>query len=183
MRTPLLAAALLALGGCASIDGDCGRPGLYLGAHAIRSYESFDTHDSGVTTGDSDLGAGARLGFRVSPGLAVEAVAENVKGFQVESGTVDADLDLLTVGLQGKLFLSDSPVQPYLLAGGGAARSDVDRRFDLDDDGGYLRGGAGVDVYLTDGFAVTGEVNYNRMVGGVSDLHHIDALVGILFRF
>jgi opacity protein-like surface antigen len=182
--------ASLASAGCASarspaesVSGsEFSREGAYLGIYGIKSYEDFDTSGSGVDTGDSDLGIGGKLGLRFAPAFAVELVAENVKGFEIESGTVESDLDLTNYGVMGKFFIAHERIQPYLLAGAGVASADVSG-FDFDDDGWFGRLGLGVDAYVTENFALFGEVNYNRMMGDVNDLHHIDLQVGLMFRF
>ena len=46
-----------------------------------------------------------------------------------------------------------------------------------------MRAGVGTDLYITRNFALFGEVNYNEMVGDTGDLDHIDAMLGLLFRF
>ena len=104
-------------------------------------------------------------------------------GFSVHDNSASADLDLLQFGVNGKFFLLKDRFQPYGLVGVGAARSDVNKDFNLDDDGGYVRLGIGLDTYITTNFAIFGEVNYDKMVGGTSDLDHINAQLGILFRF
>jgi len=191
MRIPtalLLATPLFA--GCASmvgpapqdvLGGDFDRKGAYLGLYAIQSKEVFDT-PTGVDVGDSDLGVGGKVGFRIIDRVAVEAVVENVDGFEVESGNVSADLELMQYGLNGKFFITTGRVQLYLLGGIGAASADVSG-FNLDEDGHYYRGGLGVDIYLTSNFAAFGEANYNRMAGDTNDLDHIDAQFGVMFRF
>ena len=158
------------------------RTGLYIGAYGIQSFEDFDTSGTNVDTGDSDLGVGLKLGFRLGRFLAVEAVAENVTGFEIEAGTVSSDLDLTAYGLQGKFFLLGGRFQPYGLAGFGITSADVDT-FDLDEDGGYVRLGLGLDVYITSNFAAFGEVNYNKGTGSTDDITHTDLQLGVLFRF
>lgn len=158
------------------------REGLYLGLYGIKSYENFHTSGNSVHTGDSDGGIGAKVGFRITPNVAIEAIAENVRGFRVSDGTVDSNLDLLNFGVMGKYYLATERFQPYLVAGAGVARSDVSN-FNYKHDGSFLRGGLGMDVHLTQNVAVFGEANYNRMMGGVSDLHHIDLQLGLIFRF
>jgi len=165
-----------------SADSDFGRPGLYLGLYGIKSWENFDASGNGIHTGDSDLGAGAKIGFRAASLLAVEVFVEDIQGFEVSGGSVESDLDLMNVGAVGKLFLGDGRVQPYLLFGGGAARTEI-RGIDLDDDGWFVRAGLGLDIYLTGNFAIFGEANYNRMMGGVEDLDNANLMIGILFRF
>lgn len=158
------------------------REGLYLGLYGIQSYENFHTSNGSVDTGNSDLGVGGKVGYRISPKFALEGIVENIKGFEVSDGNVDSDLDLLNFGVMGKYYLATERFQPYLLAGVGVARADVSH-FSYDDDGGFLRGGIGMDVYLAESIALFGEANYNRMMGGVSDLHHIDLQLGLIFRF
>lgn len=190
----LAAAALLAsliAAGCASAspaeesaDGSSGfaRPGVYLGAYGIQSFEKFHTGDSQIDTGHSDFGVGLKVGYRATPCAAVEVIAESVKGFEVSDGTLDSDLDILNFGISGKYYFLEDRFQPYVLGGVGLSRADVSD-FDFDDDTWFLRGGVGVDVYLTTGFALFAEADYNRMMGGGSDLHHIDLQAGLLFRF
>lgn len=161
---------------------DFARNGVYAGLYGIRAYEKFDTDGSRIHTGNSDLGAGIRIGYRASPAIAVEVMAENIEGFEVDDGDVDADLDLTNFGAMGKLFLAENRFQPYLLAGAGLARSEV-RHFDFDDDGWFARGGLGLDVYLTSNVALFGEANYNWMQGDTKDLDNIAIMAGILFRF
>jgi len=192
----ILAAAVLATSlaasGCASARSpaedssddapDFARSGAYVGLYGIKSYEQFDTDNSKVRAGDSDGGVGLKLGYRFTPRIAIEGMAETVKGFGVSDGTVSTDLDLLNFGIMGKFYFATGRLQPYLVAGGGVARADTNRG-DFDDNGGFIRGGFGADVYITANFALFAEANYNRMVGGVNDLHHIDLQLGLMFRF
>jgi opacity protein-like surface antigen len=161
---------------------DFARSGAYIGLYGIESYEDFHTTSDSVHAGNSDLGIGAKVGYRISPNIAVEGIAEDVKGFKLSDGNADTDLDLMNFGVMGKYYMLTDRIQPYLLLGAGLARADV-RDFNYDHDGGFLRGGLGADFYLTENFALFGEANYNRMMGGVSELHHIDLQFGLIFRF
>ena len=157
------------------------RGGLYIGAYGIKSYEDIDA-GGGVDTSDSDVGVGLKLGFRLGRFLALEALAENVDGFEIESGNVESDLDLTQYGLQAKFFLLGGRFQPYGLAGFGVTSADVDT-FSLDHDGGYIRIGLGIDVYITSNFAAFGELNHNEGTGSTDDISHSDLVIGVLFRF
>ncbi len=163
-------------------ESDFARSGAYLGLYGVKSYEDFHTHRNSVHAGNGDYGIGGKLGYRITPNIAVEGIAENIKGFRMSDGKVDSDMDLLNFGVMGKYYFMTDRIQPYLLAGAGVARSDVSH-FSYDNDGGFLRGGLGADFYITSNFALFGEANYNRMMGGVSDLHHIDLQLGLMFRF
>ncbi|HEU4395316.1 MAG TPA: outer membrane beta-barrel protein [Planctomycetota bacterium] len=158
------------------------RTGAYLGLYGLKSWEDFDDTDSGISTGDSDLGAGMKFGLRMTPAFGIEAFGELVEGFDVDSNSVEADLELAQVGLLAKLYLGDGRFQPYLAAGGGMASAEIDD-FDSDDDGGFFRGAVGLDVYVTENVALFAEGNYDHMVGGTSDLDHLNALLGLMFRF
>lgn len=185
-------ATFLVTAGCASAnrsdDGetkraaDYARSGPYVGLYGIESYEHFQLSNDRVRVGHSDLGAGLKFGYRASPHVAVELIAESVKGFRIAERAARSNLDLLNFGFMGKYYFMTERFQPYAVAGVGLARSDV-RNFDYDHDGGFLRGGLGADFYLTTNFALFAEANYNRMMGGVSDLHHADLQVGVIFRF
>lgn len=193
-----LAAAVLfasvAASGCASSssssqdefdrdpESDYARDGIYLGLYGIAAFEDFHTSGPGVSSGNSDLGIGAKVGYRATPNVAVEVIAENVKGFEVSSSSVESDLRLVNFGVMGKYYFMTERFQPYLLVGGGVASAHV-AHFDYDNNGGFVRGGLGADFYLSHSIALFAEANYNRMMGGVSDLHHIDLQLGLIFRF
>jgi len=191
MRSAILALALpLLLAACASPavpEGETrkedrtsfSREGIYVGAYVLQSYEDFAFQGAG----DSDLSAGIRGGYRLSPGLALEGNIEQVNGFTIGSGPAKSDLDVRKFGAAAKLFIATERFQPYFVFGGGLAHTSVDGPINFDHDGGYLRSGFGMDVYLSPRFAVFGEANYNRLMGGVDDLNHIDVQLGIQFRF
>lgn len=189
MRSAILALPLL-LAACASPAAQQGearkedrtsfsREGIYVGAYVIQSYEDFAFQGAS----DSDLSGGIRGGYRLSPGLALEGNIEEVNGFSIGSGPARSDLDLTKVGVAAKLFVATERFQPYFVFGGGVAHSSVDGPIHFDHDGTYLRSGFGMDVYLSPRFAVFGEANYNRLMGGVDDLNHVDMQVGLQFRF
>jgi hypothetical protein len=187
LAVPLLILAAASFAGCSLTSTEFSRDGVYLGAYGLKAYEDFEVTASGSGTdadvGDSDLGAGARLGVRFLDHVAVEVFYESVQGFEVEDNNVSADLDLAQAGVAAKLFPFTGRFQPYLLAGGGAATADIDGAFNADDDGGFLRAGLGLDVYLTANLALFAEANYNHMTGGTEDLDHVDAMLGLMFRF
>jgi len=192
MRLPApclsLVLAAAALPACASAfqDGkappaggeDFARRGPYAGISLIQGFEEFD----GIPAGDSDVGIGIRGGVRLQPEVAVEGFLESVPGFNVGRGPFREELDLLSLGAQGKYFFTTDKIQPYALAGLGIARAEVDRS-GLDDSGTFLRIGFGSDFHLDRDFSLFAELAYNRMFGGVEDLDHADFQVGVEFHF
>jgi opacity protein-like surface antigen len=166
-------------GGAGGMDFD--RPGAYGGVSLIQGFEDFDT-PGGTSANDSDLGLGLRGGVRLRRNLAIEGVIEDVRGYEIEAGPASEDLDMLTVGVQGKYYFATDRVQPYGLAGFGVARADVDR-FDLDESGTYFRIGVGADLVLTRDVAAFGELQINRMFGDIEDLDYASFHVGLAFKF
>jgi hypothetical protein len=159
-----------------------GRKGPYASVGGVLSKENFDTSGTGLSAGDSDLGFAFRVGARLEKNVAVELTAEDITGYTLKGFGSSVDLDLWSIGVQGKYFFSDEKVQPYALVGLGVAHADVDT-FDLDDSGSYFRVGGGADIYINKDIAVFGELSYNRMMGDLKDLDHIDFIVGLLVRF
>jgi len=160
------------------------REGPYIGISAIASFEQFDTPTgSTVTFDDSTAGLGIRFGYRTWANLAVEVVAENSFDFDVMTPLGDAQLDIFNVGIQGKYFLLTEAFQPYALLGGGWTQVDVEGGGSMDDNGAYVRIGAGFELYITRDVALFGEGHLNRTLGGVKDFDHVDIQAGFIFRF
>lgn len=160
------------------------REGPYIGISAIGAYEKFDTPvGSTIEFDDSSAGLGIRFGYRTWANLAVELVAENSFDFGVTTPLGETELDIFSVGIQGKYFLLTEAFQPYALLGGGWTQVDVEGGGSMDDNGAYVRIGAGFEMYLTRDVALFGEGHLNRTLGGVKDFDHIDIQAGLIFRF
>ena len=194
----ILAAMLapLALAGCAAATvqdkqfydrSPTGKPeyarkGGYLGVGALQSMENFDTGGTGLSADDSNLGVVVRGGARLDENLAIELSLEDAFDYELSAGAASADLDIRSAAFQAKYYFLTDKVQPYALFGLGWAQADVSD-IDVDDDGPFVRLGAGADMYLNPDVALFAELNYNRMGGDIDDLDHIDLLLGLLFRF
>jgi len=192
MKVALLLALCALSASCASMQDDkkgggdagaedFGRKGPYAGFSLIQGFENFDT-PSGVSADDSDIGIGLRGGMRMEKNWAIEGVLESVGGYEIDAGPFSEDLDMLTLGAQGKYYFSDRKVQPYALAGLGLVRADIDR-FNFDDSGTYFRIGGGADFYLNRDVALFGELNINQLFGDVHDLDYFALQFGVLVRF
>jgi opacity protein-like surface antigen len=190
MRADWMLAAAVVLPGCAMAQGgapvpgtgtDYARTGPYAGFGILEGFEEFDP-PGGLNATDSDLGIAVRGGMRLNPNVAVEATIEDASEFRLRTPAGSTDLDIWSLGVQGKYFLATDKVQPYLLAGVGAARVEVDR-FASDEEGGYFRLGFGSDFYVNRDVALFGEATYNHLLGDVRDFDHVDVLIGVLVRF
>lgn len=193
MKVAVLLALCALSASCAALQGegsgagaaggpqDFGRRGPYAGLGLIQGFENFDT-PGGVSADDSDVGIGLRGGMRLDRNWAVEGVLESVGGYEIDAGPFSEDLDMLTLGGQGKYYFSQEKVQPYAMAGLGLVRADIDN-FNLDDSGTYFRIGGGADVYVNRDVAIFGELNINTLFGDVHDLDYFAFQIGVLWRF
>lgn len=112
----------------------------------------------------------------------MEASTERSTSYSVRSATARDDLDILTTTFSGKYYFGDARVQPYIAAGLGWAWTNT-RSPDLDDRAPFARGGIGLDFYITSSLALFAEANYNRMMGDLRGLDHVNVVAGLLFRF
>lgn len=193
MRSILPLALALSLPACAAVQegGDkasgapasagYARTGPYAAFGILESFEEFDPPGR-ASASDSDLGFALRGGMRLNPQVAVEATLEDAAGFRLRAPGADADVDLWSLGVQGKYYLTTDRVQPYLLGGLGGMAVEGDRFVD-DEDGGYFRVGVGTDLYVNPDTAFFGEASYNNALGDVRRFDHIDFLVGLMVRF
>lgn len=172
----------LASSGCSLVGGDHDRPGIYAAVGGFRGFENFDTAGTTLRAKDSDIGFLVRGGIRVAEPFAVEVSLEDASGYNLEQGSSSLDVDIASVVAQGKWFPVRGMLQPYLVAGVGWARADVET-LDLDGTAVFYRGGLGVDLYLSSNLALFAEVTDNRLTGDIRELDHYDAALGIVFRF
>ena len=207
MRATLLLAACLVLPACASYAGDGGlhdaysREGAYVSAAAVTGIEMFGQAPPFESADNSDLGFSARVGYRGKNGCAIELFAEDVDGYALNASFDSTEMEFQSIGLNGKVFFTEGRVQPYGLLGVGWTRILFSERELTDpttfevfkapnaNDVLLVRGGLGVDVYVTDSIAffLEGSYNYQMSQPGtdlrVNDFGHIQALLGITYRF
>jgi len=154
--------------------------GGYFGASMLYGFEQFDV-DSGASASNSRVGFGVRGGWRVPEGYAAEIVVEDANDFQIRAGGVDFDLDLFSVGVQGKYFFGKEQTQPYFMAGFGVASARIEHADD--DSGAYFRIGGGFEHYFKDDMAFFAELKFDQLMGELNDLDHFDIQAGIIIFF
>lgn len=145
---------------------------------------------------DLDVLAGFDLaaGYRLTPHVAIEGEFEWAEG--------DVDLQLSAPGFtsqstklakyrywlltaNSKLYALTGRVQPFALVGVGLMQQqiDVDNFPDNDETGAGFRFGGGIDLYITDGFAIATDFTYVLTAGDVEDNDVMSLNAGVAWRF
>jgi opacity protein-like surface antigen len=190
-------------------EDDFGRSGAYVGANATYAWDLLQTEIysvAGFGTVPLDYsdswGFNVRAGYRIASFIAVEAQYEWLDGIDISApgfgpiGTYHPDV--LTGNL--KLILPTWRLQPYALAGVGMTSWSIDFApntgfAEASDTGFAFRGGAGIDIYLsehlvlnTEGTAVLNTADFTLpSTGGPatvqSDLYFFSLSAGLAYRF
>ena len=174
MRTTgILFAAMLAVIGEGAFAQDFDRPGAYGALNGVTSIETID--NDGVT--EVGTGVSGRLGYRLSPQLAVEGQADWSGDF------AEGGLDVTSTTITGNLkyYLAQEKVQPYLLAGIGVQIADTN--FTSSESAFVARVGGGLDFYLSERFGLLGEVAYNIPTGDLDGFDYLSVGWGVFYRF
>ncbi len=158
------------------------RPGFYAGIGGLYAIEDFD-NTSGFEF-ENGPGFNFRLGYRMHPNMAVEAMGERVDAFDLK-GFSGVEINTWVDTLNGKNFALTERFQPYGLLGIGAMRAEakVSGFGSVDDTDLVFRYGVGIDSYLTDTWVVNLEISYVRPTGDVDDINYISLGGGIQYRF
>jgi len=173
----ILALSLAASGAFAQ---DYARTGAYAQLNGVASFDNFDGVPSSAF--GTAIGVSGRLGYRFDPRFAVEGQVEYTGDF-VDCCSVDLTGTLVT--LNGKFFVMQEQLQPYLLAGiGGAfANADAPGFGSFDDSSFALKFGGGLDFYLNERFGLTLEAAYNIGTGDLDDFSYTGLGWGAFYRF
>jgi opacity protein-like surface antigen len=171
---------------------DYARNGFYLIGAATYAIEDFDIDDElGEAAGPSDSGSSlfddswgfnVRGGYRFHPHVAAEVEYDwyddflDVDGASLEAWALTANL---------KLYALTGCIQPYALLGAGMASFDasVDGEGLADEEDFVARFGGGVDVYVTENIAITGDASYMMPTGDLEDLDFVALSLGAMWRF
>jgi opacity protein-like surface antigen len=208
----LIPVLLLSAGVAASASaGDFSRPGPYIGLGGTFGTDMFedDVEDvvedvSGTSVEldiDNSWGLNSVLGYRVASFLATELQYEYIDSFQIDVGSpAVSNLELTghVATLNLKLVLPTWRIQPYLLAGLGAAyytsSGDVfgTNLFQRDEWVFAGRVGGGIDFYLTEHLVLNvgattvltaDEVSSDISAEDVGGLNYVAIQGGLLYRF
>jgi opacity protein-like surface antigen len=161
------------------------KPALYGGVGGTFTWQLFD-QDIGtpgqVVTVNNTQGFELFLGYRASPYVGGEVQIDSMNGFNAEVGTQNTDIDLLSTTFNLKGYLPAGRLQPFLLLGVGYLNVDSGSPILTDDGNGLVtRFGSGLDVYLTDNFAVYAGWHYLLPFGDNSQLDTLSVHFGIQY--
>lgn len=175
----LLAPVLLVVMATAASAQDYSRVGLYAGLNGVAAFENFDGAPSGVF--DTAIGASGRLGYRFAPAFSIEGQVEYSGDFADCCG-VDFTSTLVTIN--GKYYVLQDQIQPYLLAGIGGAFMNADSGLGSSDENSFVaKFGGGVDFYLTSNIALELEAVYNVTTGDLDDARYTSLGWGVVYHF
>jgi opacity protein-like surface antigen len=172
---------------------DFGRPGIYAGAGVAVGFENFDSpyfaeDYAGFDDYDTPVGFDFWAGYRLIPNLALEVELGYLGGFDLKR--THLKMDALTLTGNVKAYALTGRFQPFALAGVGmlnwrsedssapSYNESVSSETDL-----AARFGAGIDVYLTEGFALEVKASYVLSTRDLDGSDYIDLIIGGQIRF
>lgn len=139
---------------------------------------------------DDDVTYGIRYAYTLTPSFALEAAVGRTPTSILNLAGGDADLDLTTLDLDAVWhFDAGNGFVPYVLAGAGYARAELDDPVPgLDDDEGFtLNAGVGAKYYVTDQFLVRLEAKYrylDKVVEPFDDsVNTVETTLGVAWQF
>lgn len=173
-----VSAALLAgWTSCAqAADHDYGRSGPYVGASGVYAFENFSGNAAPSPTGS--WGYSLNAGYRFNEYFAMEVDWDHLLGFDDSTG----DASMWLIGVNGKLFPFHGIIQPFLLAGAGFAGVN-DNSAPKDSTAAGFRFGGGLEIYVARNWAITAEVDYILLTGGLNDYGAVPVSLGFEYRF
>jgi len=118
----------------------------------------------------------------MTPNLALEGQVDYSGDF---AGSSNVKLKSTLVTLNGKFFLMQEQIQPYLMAGVGGmfAKAGITGLGSGDESAFVAKVGGGLDFYFTENAAFNVESVYNIGTGDLSDLDYLGLSLGVSYRF
>jgi len=175
---------------------DFARRGGYFVAGGNYVLEQFT--DPGRFRFEDSWGLNLRLGYRYIPWLSSELEWEFISGFDIKGQDADGTpvnefglkIDGGNIGLNTKAYLMPGRIQPYLLVGIGVMYASVTNfpyqlswLRNVEGAAFSVRGGGGLNVYLTDQWGLTAGVSYVLPVGNLENLRYVSVDGGFEYRF
>lgn len=172
-RIGLVFAALAALVSAPALAQDYAEPGVYGQINGVASFLS-DSEETAV-------GASGRLGYRMSPNLAIEGQVDYSGDFAGSGARLSATL----VTLNGKYFFLQEQLQPFVLAGVGGqfAKAGISGLGSGKEEAFVVKAGGGLDFYFTERAGLSLEAVYNIGTGDLSDFDWLGLGWGVFYRF
>lgn len=160
---------------------DYARSGPFIGLRFSYGIEDFDR--PGDTDVDDSAGFGVYLGQRVDPHFAVGLQWEYMGGFEVSQGSVNSEVVTNTLMADGRFYLLTGRIQPFLQVGFGWVHVDDEEGIFDDGDAFGVRGGGGLEFYLTERVVLSAGADYVVPATDVDDVRYVSVHGGAMFRF
>jgi opacity protein-like surface antigen len=156
--------------------------GAYVGGAFSIGIEDFNNVSSDDDY-DEGFGFDIWVGSRIHKHVGVEGQLSYLQGFEIAGTGIDFNHLNGTVNL--KLYPFDGKVQPYVLAGAGVGRFELEEPdgYSISDTGGVMRLGTGVDFYLNKNVALVAGVGYLFTAGDIADTDVVEMKFGVQYRF
>lgn len=164
--------------GAAADEGDYSRPGVYVrgGMGVAWSNSSSSFPDTPEQHWETDPAIHLAVGWRENERLALELELAWIPSHEgIEYGN-------WLFGVNGKYFLREDRIQPYLVLGANGYWAKPPGAADHEVDWGF-RNGLGVDYYLDDHWAVGVEASFIWGVGNVWKNYLLETGVSATYRF
>jgi len=158
-----------------------------------------DREISGTTPElDDDITYGLRYGYNFTNSLGVEVSLGNTASSATKLAGQDIDLDLTTLDVDAVWnFDTSSKLVPYVLAGAGYAKANLDRPItgtvngqpvSLDDDEGFtLNAGVGAKYFVADNVLLRLEARYRYVDTALDNLDEslntVETTLGVAWQF
>ncbi len=159
--------------------------GVYVGGSFAATFENFS--NTRPFDFDEALGTTVRLGSRVHPLVAIEAQYEWTGVFEAEELGAEIDLEFHMITANGKLFLFPGAIEPYLMAGMGYGRGEIEGGGTLTGsdrgDGFVLRVGTGAQVGLIDWLSLDVGAGFLLPAGDIDDFSYFSVNAGLNVHF
>ncbi len=172
---PAFALIGLLASGAPAADDDYARAGWFVGAQGTYAVENIDGGSF-----DNSGGFNIRAGKRYGPKFAMELEYEWLDDF----GDAGVDLNTWMLSANGRYYVAQGPIQPFLMLGLGLVVAETDPGSPSKDDSEAFgaRFGGGLEMYVTSNVAVTTDITYVVPAGDLSDLQFATFSGGFVYR-
>lgn len=159
----------------------------YAGLGFGYGFENFDRNDA--TNVDDAVGLDFWMGYRITEFWAIETQLEYMDGFDLTIAGQDGNGQYVAATLNAKIFpfarILPARIEPFLFAGAGAGRIQVNVRStsDIEEIAFLGRAGGGVDFYIWKDLALQISTSFVQGTQDLNNFSYVSTVVGLQYRF